>query len=63
MAALDAGADDYVTKPFGIWNAPVEMDTNLLRVHLTHIRRKLEPDPTRPRYFITEPRIGYRFVE
>ena len=46
-----------------IWGAPVDIDTNLLRVHLTHIRRKLEPDPTRPRYFITEPRMGYRFVE
>lgn len=46
-----------------IWGAPVEMDTNLLRVHLTHIRRKLEPDPSRPRYFITEPRMGYRFLE
>jgi two-component system, OmpR family, KDP operon response regulator KdpE len=46
-----------------IWGAPVEMDTNLLRVHLTHIRRKLEPDPSRPRYFTTEPRMGYRFLE
>ena len=139
VAALDAGADDYVTKPFGmdelmarlrvalrrhspapespvittshfrldladrsavvqpagtdpkltptewsivellvrnpgrlvtqrqllqhIWGAPVDIDTNLLRVHLTHIRRKLEPDPTRPRYFLTEPRMGYRFIE
>ena len=136
VAALDAGADDYVTKPFGmdelfarvraalrrhqpvpenavvvtahftldhanrtaidtagencrltptewqivevlvrhpdqlvtqrqllqhIWQSPVEIDTNLLRVHLTHIRRKLEPDPARPRYFLTEPRMGYRF--
>lgn len=136
VAALDAGADDYVTKPFGmdelfarmraalrrhqpvpetpivrtadftldlanrtavdndgvdrrltptewqivevlvrhpgqlvtqrqllqhIWQAPVEIDTNLLRVHLTHIRRKLEPEPARPRYFLTEPRMGYRF--
>jgi two-component system KDP operon response regulator KdpE len=137
VAALDAGADDYVTKPFGmdelfarlraalrrrqpdteesnivtadfsldlpnrtatradgaecrltptewqivellvrhpgqlitqrqllqhIWNAPVQIDTNLMRVHLAHIRRKLEPDPARPRYFLTEPRLGYRFV-
>lgn len=45
-----------------IWQAPVEIDTNLLRVHLTHIRRKLEPDPSRPRYFVTEPRMGYRFL-
>jgi two-component system KDP operon response regulator KdpE len=33
----------------------------LLRVHLAHIRRKLEPDASRPRYFITEPGVGYRF--
>jgi two-component system KDP operon response regulator KdpE len=26
-----------------------------------HIRRKLEPDPSEPRYFITEPGMGYRF--
>jgi two-component system KDP operon response regulator KdpE len=28
---------------------------------MAHIRRKLEPDPARPRYFITEPGMGYRF--
>ena len=27
-----------------------------------HLRRKLEPDPSRPRYFITEPGMGYRFL-
>ncbi len=27
---------------------------------MAQIRRKLEPDPTRPRYFITEPGMGYR---
>lgn len=45
-----------------IWSSPVEIDTNLMRVHLAHIRRKLEPEPSRPRYFVTEPRLGYRFV-
>jgi two-component system KDP operon response regulator KdpE len=28
---------------------------------MAHIRRKLEPEPSRPRYFITEPGMGYRF--
>ena len=135
VAALDAGADDYVTKPFGIdellarlraalrrhqprdeaplvetpdftidlvagramrdgsdvrltptewalveqlvrnpgrlltqrfllqqvWGPQYEKETNYLRVYLAQVRRKLEPDPSRPRYFITEPGMGYRF--
>jgi len=135
VAALDAGADDYVTKPFGmdellarlraalrrtapaeeeavvetehftvdlaakrvttaeadvrltptewhivemlvrnagklvtqrqllqeVWGPQYEKETNYLRVYLAQIRSKLEPDPARPRYFITEARMGYRF--
>jgi two-component system KDP operon response regulator KdpE len=135
IAALDAGADDYVTKPFGmgellarlraalrrgalapedavvatphftvdlaakrvtrdggevrltptewhlvevlvrnggtlvtqrqllqqVWGPQYGEETNYLRVHLAHIRRKLEPEPSRPRYFVTEPGVGYRF--
>jgi two-component system, OmpR family, KDP operon response regulator KdpE len=135
VAALDAGADDYVTKPFGmdellarmraalrraapaeeeavietadftvdlaakhvttsngevrltptewhivevlvrnagklvtqrqllqdVWGPQYEKETNYLRVYLAQIRGKLEPDPSRPRYFITEARMGYRF--
>jgi two-component system, OmpR family, KDP operon response regulator KdpE len=135
VAALDAGADDYVTKPFGmdellarlraalrraapteedavvetedftvdlaakrvtsqdgevrltptewhivevlvrnagklvtqrqllqeVWGPQYEKETNYLRVYLAQIRRKLEPDPAKPRYFITEARMGYRF--
>jgi two-component system KDP operon response regulator KdpE len=136
VAALDAGADDYVTKPFGmdellartraalrrasrdapeeavvvtsefevdlaakrvrrgerevrltpteweivellvrnegrlvsqrqllqsVWGPAYEKETNYLRVYMAQIRRKLEPDPSRPRYFLTEPGMGYRF--
>jgi two-component system KDP operon response regulator KdpE len=136
VAALDAGADDYVTKPFGInellarlraavrratptdeqapvvqtpdfrvdlaakqvtrngreirltptewqlvellvrqpgrlvsqrqllqevWGPSYGEETNYLRVFIAQIRRKLEPDPANPRYFITEPGMGYRF--
>ena len=135
VAALDAGADDYVTKPFGmgellarlraalrrgvvdeaqpvivagsltidlaerritvdgvaarltptelhlvevlarnagklvtsrqllqdVWGPQYGDETNYLRVHMAHIRRKLEPEPANPRFFRTEPGIGYRF--
>ncbi len=37
-------------------------DTAALRVHLTHLRRKLEPDPSRPRHIVTDTGVGYRFV-
>jgi two-component system KDP operon response regulator KdpE len=44
-----------------VWGPAYETETNYLRVHLANLRRKLEPDPSRPRYLITEPGIGYRF--
>jgi two-component system, OmpR family, KDP operon response regulator KdpE len=45
-----------------VWGPQYETQTNYLRVHLANLRRKLEPDPAQPRYLITEPGIGYRFV-
>ena len=44
-----------------VWGPSYDTETNYLRVHFANIRRKLEPDPSRPRYFITEPGMGYRF--
>jgi two-component system, OmpR family, KDP operon response regulator KdpE len=136
VAALDAGADDYVTKPFGmdellarlraairraspapdepvvktgdftvdlaakrvtradgsdvrltptewqlleilvrnrgrlvsqrqllqeVWGPAYQTESNYLRVYVAQLRRKLEPEPTRPRYLLTEPGMGYRF--
>jgi two-component system, OmpR family, KDP operon response regulator KdpE len=137
IAALDAGADDYVTKPFGIeelfarmravsrrvtaqhtasvqlgewvvdlaahrvrplsgegpdqrltptewrvleilvrspgrlitkrqllhevWGPGYDTETNYLRLYLAQLRRKLEPDPARPAYLLTETGMGYRF--
>jgi two-component system KDP operon response regulator KdpE len=136
VAALDAGADDYVTKPFGmdellarlraairraspapdepvvttghftvdlaakrvrraegddvsltptewqllevlvrnqgrlvtqrqilqeVWGPAYETESNYLRVYVAQLRRKLEPEPSRPRYLLTEPGMGDRF--
>jgi DNA-binding response OmpR family regulator len=44
-----------------VWGPQYEKETNYLRVYLAQIRAKLEPDPSRPRYFITQARMGYRF--
>jgi two-component system KDP operon response regulator KdpE len=137
VAALDAGADDYVTKPFGmdellarlraairraspapdepvvktddftvdlaakrvtradgsdvrltptewqllevlvrsrgrlvtqrqllqeVWGPAYETESNYLRVYVAQLRRKLEPEPARPRYLLTESGMGYRFA-
>ena len=135
VAALDAGADDYVTKPFGIeellarlraalrragpsgeptiqvgdiridldkhavhraeeplrltphefamlrlfaqnegkllthrailrevWGPAYQVESHYLHVYVSQLRRKIEPEPTRPRYILTEPGAGYRFV-
>jgi two-component system KDP operon response regulator KdpE len=137
VAALDAGADDYVTKPFGmsellarmraalrrtlrevpepvyrsgglvvdlahrlvtvdggevqltpteyelmrflvahagcvvthrqalgqVWGQAFAGQAHLLRVNVSNLRRKLEPEPARPRYLLTEPGVGYRLVD
>ncbi len=134
IAALDAGADDYLTKPFGIgellarmrvalrrtstpgvepvfttgdltvdlgrrlvmaggqvvqltpteydllrvlvthagkvlthhhlmrqvWGVGYDDEVHILRVNISNLRRKIEPDPSRPTYIVTEPGVGYR---
>jgi two-component system KDP operon response regulator KdpE len=45
-----------------VWGPRYLEETNYIRVHMAHLRRKLEPDPARPRFLVTEPGMGYRFV-
>jgi two-component system KDP operon response regulator KdpE len=44
-----------------VWGAGYEHATNYLRIYLWQLRAKLEPVPSRPRYLITEPGMGYRY--
>ena len=43
-----------------VWGNTYENETHLLRVNMSNLRRKLEADPARPRYILTEPGVGYR---
>jgi two-component system, OmpR family, KDP operon response regulator KdpE len=45
-----------------VWGPTYVDQTNYLRQFMAQLRRKLEPDPGRPRYFLTEPGMGIRFV-
>jgi two-component system KDP operon response regulator KdpE len=45
-----------------IWGPAHVTDTGYLRLYLAQLRKKLEPDPSHPRYLLTEAGMGYRFV-
>jgi two-component system, OmpR family, KDP operon response regulator KdpE len=45
-----------------VWGPAYHTETHYLRVYMAQLRRKLEPDPARPRHLLTEPGLGYRFM-
>jgi two-component system KDP operon response regulator KdpE len=45
-----------------VWGPAYGGESNYLHVYVSQLRRKLEPDPARPRYLLTEPGAGYRLV-
>jgi two-component system KDP operon response regulator KdpE len=46
-----------------VWGPGYGDETHYLRVHVAHIRGKLEPDASRPRYVLTDPGVGYRLAD
>jgi two-component system KDP operon response regulator KdpE len=45
-----------------IWGPAYREESNYLHVYVSHLRRKIEPDPARPRYLLNQPGVGYRLV-
>ena len=45
-----------------VWGPAYSRESNYLHVYVSHLRRKIEPDPARPVYILTEPGVGYRLV-
>jgi two-component system KDP operon response regulator KdpE len=52
--------EQLIRSIWGNVSAKDEQDSHLLRVNVSNLRRKLETDPSRPRYIVTEPGVGYR---
>jgi len=46
-----------------VWGYEYRDETGLLRLYITYLRKKIEPDPSNPRYILTERGVGYRFVD
>jgi len=45
-----------------VWKGAAGTTNDAVRVHVSALRRKIEPDPAKPQYLVTEPWIGYRFI-
>ena len=45
-----------------VWQGAPGTSPDTVRVHMSALRRKIEPDPSNPRYIVTEPWVGYRFI-
>jgi two-component system KDP operon response regulator KdpE len=46
-----------------VWGPAFQEESNYLHVHISHLRRKIEPDPARPRYLLNQAGVGYRIVD
>jgi len=63
LKVLVAGADKVLTHRQllrEVWGTEYGDELHMLHVNISNLRRKIEPDPTRPRFIITEPGVGYR---
>jgi len=64
LAYLAQNADRVVTSKMileQVWGPEYGEDTQTLRVHVSHLRKKIESHPSVPRYILTEPGVGFRF--
>ncbi|GAG98365.1 unnamed protein product [marine sediment metagenome] len=46
-----------------VWGWEYIDDLDYVRIYISHLRQKIEPDPTLPKYILTEPGVGYYFQE
>ncbi|WP_165064124.1 response regulator [Marisediminicola senii] len=64
LEVLVRNPDRLVTKSLllsTVWGQGYDKEGGYLRLYVAQLRKKLEPEPSRPRYLLTEPGMGYRF--
>lgn len=63
LLATNAGRPMFTDHIIGrIWRDAPGTTPDTVRVHMSSLRKKIEPDPSSPRYIVTEPWVGYRFI-
>ncbi|HSP17410.1 MAG TPA: response regulator transcription factor [Thermoanaerobaculia bacterium] len=63
LLATNAGKPMFIDQIIArVWRDAPSTTADTVRVHMSSLRRKIEPDPSDPRYIITEPWVGYRFI-
>lgn len=63
LLASNAGKPLFMEYIIGrVWRNAPGTTADTVRVHMSSLRKKIEPDPSSPRYIITEPWVGYRFL-
>ena len=61
--ATNAGKPMFIDQIIArVWRSAPGTTADTVRVHMSSLRKKIEPDPSDPRYIITEPWVGYRFI-
>jgi two-component system KDP operon response regulator KdpE len=63
LLATNAGKPLFIEQIIArVWRGAPATTADTVRVHMSSLRRKIEPEPSEPRYIVTEPWVGYRFI-
>lgn len=63
LLATNAGKPMFIEQIVArVWRSAPSTSADTVRVHMSSLRKKIEPNPSEPQYIITEPWVGYRFI-
>jgi len=63
LLATNSGKPMFIDQIIArVWRSAPSTTADTVRVHMSSLRKKIEPNPSDPRYIVTEPWVGYRFI-